>query len=296
MKARLLTSWLFVECKPQERWSRPKFFVRERIRARCYDKVTDMSASLTATDPADVVLSLPEWYPLKNIFRTVDRRDGMFVHNGAEHYLRVGLSALEAIERATEEISPATILDMACGFGRVTRALRGKFPDSRITVCDLTKEGVDFCAAHFNARGVYATTDFSTLDLKEKYNLIWVGSLITHIDAEQIRAFFHFLRRHLASRGHAVVTSCGPFVAGVVSANWHSKQPAYGIVVDKLGPMLDSFFKTGFAYADYPNQEGYGIALCSENWLRTEIGNAGGIMKSYTPIGWDNHQDVVSFV
>jgi SAM-dependent methyltransferase len=242
----------------------------------------------------DVVLSIPDWYPFKNVERTVDRRDGMFANN-IPHYFRVGLSALAAIENATKGVEPKAILDMSCGFGRVGRALRVKFPDARMTVCDIIKEGVDFCASRFDARGVYSTSDFNALKFNETYDLIWVGSLVTHIDAKAIVDFVGFALRHLSPAGAAVVTSHGDFVAGRVFERWRAKGAAYGIPADRLWPMMQSFFNTGFAYADYPSQKGYGTTFCSEVWLRGTVANAGGTVTSYVPHFWDNHHDVVSF-
>ncbi|MGG5887557.1 methyltransferase [Falsiroseomonas sp. HC035] len=48
------------------------------------------------------------------------------------------------MERALGEAEPQKILDLPCGFGRVTRVLRVRFPHASITACDLDREGVEF--------------------------------------------------------------------------------------------------------------------------------------------------------
>ena len=129
-----------------------------------------------------------------------DGRDG--------HYLSVGLSALRAIEDALGDAPapPRRILDLPCGHGRVTRVLRARFPDAAITVCDLDRGGVDFAAARFGARGVYSVEDFRELDLGEAFDLIWVGSLVTHLPELHTRRFLDCMARHMAPRSVLVAT------------------------------------------------------------------------------------------
>jgi SAM-dependent methyltransferase len=97
-------------------------------------------------------LILPEGFPFPNLITELSPKDTMF-DGRADHYLRVGLSALEAIEAGMFGApEPQTILDLPCGFGRVTRMLRARYPEAAITVCDLDRPGVDFSAATFGAR------------------------------------------------------------------------------------------------------------------------------------------------
>ena len=75
------------------------------------------------------------------------------------------------------------MLDLPCGFGRVTRFLCARYPAASITVSDLDRDGVDYCAARFNAQAAYSVRDFRDLQLGGAYDLLWVGSLITHLPA-----------------------------------------------------------------------------------------------------------------
>ena len=60
------------------------------------------------------------------------------------HYLNVGLSAIDAIDHALSKKNAAkevvSVLDLPCGYGRVTRTLRCRFPSAQFTVCDLEKK------------------------------------------------------------------------------------------------------------------------------------------------------------
>ena len=128
-------------------------------------------------------LALPPNFPLQNFLTEVSSADAMYAMNlSCEHYVGVGLSALKIFEYAITEgfIRPdglQSILDLPCGHGRVARVLRSRFPDADLTVCDLDRDGVDFCVNRLGARGVYSIMDFDKLDLGELFDLIWVGSL-----------------------------------------------------------------------------------------------------------------------
>jgi cyclopropane fatty-acyl-phospholipid synthase-like methyltransferase len=242
-------------------------------------------------------LAIPPTYPYQNLVRTLHKADGMFKNN-PKHYLDVGLSALSVIRRYTDfRVHPVvSILDMPCGYGRVARALRAHYPEARMTVCDLDQKGVDFCAASFSARGVYSNTDFDVLDLNEQYDLIWVGSLITHLDADTTARFCRFLVRQLSENGTAVVSSHGAYVAGRMREALKNEALLYGLKRDAMVSLLESYFVSGYGYADFPNAKGYGISLISADWLRQAISDAQGSMTEYLSHIWDRHHDIFACV
>ena len=132
----------------------------------------------------DKRLVIPANYPWSEVSTVISPNDEMLAGTDYAHYLAVGVSAMQNVHDTLKMhglSSPSSILDMPCGHGRVTRALRAVFPAADISVCDLNEDGVDFCAKHFDARPFLSSSDFSTLDLGRKFDVIWVGSLITHL-------------------------------------------------------------------------------------------------------------------
>lgn len=207
-------------------------------------------------------------------------------------YLDVGADALRAIKAAPGQVGPLSILDLPCGHGRIARHLRDAHPDAELFVSDLDEPGADFCAAEFRATKLTSSSDFTEIDWGRKFDLIWVGSLITHVDAQATRDFFDFLARHLSPEGSAVVTSHGPFVAGRLFLAGRS---LYGIDPQYEAAILADYFASGYGYHDYPLQEGYGISLASRRWISDAAGLAGLSVASHRDHAWDNHQDVVVF-
>jgi len=81
-------------------------------------------------------------------------------------YFLSGYSALSCIRKALDQAgkkSVPSILDFACGHGRVLRSLAANFPEATLTAVDSNKGGVDFCAKAFAAKSVYSNFDFSNL-------------------------------------------------------------------------------------------------------------------------------------
>ncbi len=233
------------------------------------------------------MLDAPDSPLLAGMVTLVADDDAMFADSAA-HYAHVGLSAARIIQRALAgRAAPTCILDLPCGHGRVTRVLRALYPDAAITVCDLDQSGVDFAAAHFGARGVTSQQDFRKLELGEVYDLIWVGSLITHLPEDQTRHFLDFAARHLSADGTLVVTSHGAYVAERLRA-WN-----YGLSDDAARGVLADAAMDGYGYRHYAGGEGYGISLVSPRWLEALLADGSLQLDAYEPRGWDDHQDVL---
>ena len=55
--------------------------------------------------------------------------------------------------------------------------------------CDIDHDGVDFCAATFGATPVYGHEDPADIEIDAPYELIWCGSLFTHLPPERWDGF-----------------------------------------------------------------------------------------------------------
>lgn len=205
-------------------------------------------------------------------------------------YMAVGADALRAISAALGPAIPRSILDLPCGHGRVARHLRAAYPEADLFVADLDEAGAAFCAAEFAATKLDSAPDFAGLDFGRTFDLIWVGSLITHLDAQATRDFFVFLARHLSPAGHAVVTSHGAFVAGRL---FLAQRSLYGMDPPVESAILQDYFRDGYGYRDYPGQPGYGISVASRDWIAGAAAGAGLRIDGHRDHAWDNHQDVV---
>jgi SAM-dependent methyltransferase len=180
-----------------------------------------------------------------------------------DYYYRVGRRAIDHVEAVMHVVGKTKvrgILDLPCGHGRIMRFLRAAFPDADLTACDIDRDGVDFCAAEFGATPVYSLEDPEQIEIQGDFDLIYCGSLLTHLDRERWAGFLDLFERVLSPRGILVFTAEGRFVA-----NRMEEEPP-SIEGDPT-TMLEEFRRTGFAYRDHRGQKGYGRTLSSPAWV-----------------------------
>jgi SAM-dependent methyltransferase len=232
-------------------------------------------------------LTFPDGLALPSIIADLSPNDTMF-DGSSDHYIHVGMSALNAIEAAmlgAEE--PRRILDLPCGFGRVTRILRARYPDAAMTVCDLDRPGVDFAAATFGAQGVYSVPNFRDLQLDGSFDLIWVGSLLTHLPEHQTRQFLDFAARHMGPNSRLIVTSHGEHVVTRLRSN------TYGLTDPAARGLIAQYMADGYAYRGYDGDECYGLSLVARAWYEALLEASPLRLEAYYDRGWDGHQDVL---
>jgi SAM-dependent methyltransferase len=211
-------------------------------------------------------------------------------------YLATGRSALKAVqlvEMAARKKGFVSILDMACGHGRVLRWLQAAYPDARLTACDLLQDGVDFCASTFGATPVYSTPSPAIEIFPDRYDLIWVGSLLTHLDADRWLAFMQLWHDLLAPDGVLVVTTHGELVAERMRVG-----NLYGYPETSILRTLRTYRHAGFAFLEAsPEEIDYGISIAKPEWVvRRLLEHPDFRLVLYTEALWANHQDVVAVV
>lgn len=232
-------------------------------------------------------LTLPANYRFPNLVKRLSPGDTMF-DGRDEHYLQVGLSALDVIEVALLGVpEPRTILDLPCGFGRVTRVLRARYPNATITACDLDRPAVDFTAKTFGAQAAYSEPNFRALQLDSQFDLIWVGSLLTHLPEHQTRQFLDFAVRHMGPNSRLVVTTHGEHVA------MRLRSFTYGLSEAAACGLIAQYLMEGYGYRGYDGNPNYGISLVAKPWYKTLLTASPLGLRSYHDRGWDQHQDVL---
>src|ERR1041384_2395959 len=232
---------------------------------------------------------------LSRVESLISYEDGMYKGDGA-HYFNVGLSAIHCIEEALNAAQITTvnnILDLPCGYGRVLRFLVERFPEARLTACELLPDAVRFCVETFGAVPAYSAYNLKELTLDTRFDLIWCGSLITHLDALRTLDLLEFFARQLAPGGLAVFTTHGDYVAENILA----RAEFYGLLSQSIPALVAAYRQDGYGYLDYPEAPGYGVSLTAPAWIRTPARAAGNLREVYFRArGWDNHQDVFGFV
>lgn len=101
-------------------------------------------------------------------------------------------------------------LEFACGYGRFTRHLVRVLDPSRITVCDLYTQAVDFQVEQFGVTGVYSELVPEDLVLPGRYDLIFVASLFSHLPDALFGRWLERLYDALEPGGTLLFSTHGP--------------------------------------------------------------------------------------
>jgi 2-polyprenyl-3-methyl-5-hydroxy-6-metoxy-1,4-benzoquinol methylase len=232
---------------------------------------------------------------LQGVSLNVHPFDTMYVPGQADHYMLVGLSAIRCIEAALESANIKVngirnILDFPVGYGRILRFLKAKYSEARICGAELDLPAMKFCVEQFSIETVTAPQDFSMLSTPEKFDLIWCGSLITHLNEKSAIALLRLFRDHLTDNGICVVSAHGQ-----TSAEWlRRKKCTYGLTPLEQEKVLQQYAQSGYGYGDYPDALGYGISLASPERMKKFISELGTCVFFQTT-AWDHHHDVYGF-
>ncbi|KQT85140.1 class I SAM-dependent methyltransferase [Aurantimonas sp. Leaf443] len=234
--------------------------------------------------------------------------DDMF-QGSRDHYESCGRQFADLIVAAAEKhgaASPA-ILELPCGYGRVTRHLVERFAPASITAADAMEPAVDFCVEEFGVTGVVVRPPLNGFNEVEddRYDVAAMGSLVTHLgEADAIEVLANFGRK-VAPSGIAIVTTHGVRAYDLLcKGTWHADQ------IDKTG--LDSlkaaYEGDGFGFvryrgdhvferktADSVGETYYGVSLIRREWLVNRMTENGFALDTMMEGGWDNHQDVFVF-
>lgn len=222
--------------------------------------------------------------------------DGDSMYDGStEHYFSVSRDALRAVLAAlhvTGRPEPKRLLDFGCGYGRVLRSLRAAFPSTELIACDMDPAALSSCVEAFGARAVTGAPDPDHIEQVTDVDLIWCGSVLTHLDAPQWGPLLRYFSRALAPGGVAVVTTHGRRMAMRAEAG-----KEYGLNARAIDRVLAAYKSCGFGYNDYAGYDGYGISLSSPGWAVQRALEAPDLrLAGYDEAAWDRHQDVMVLV
>ncbi len=230
-------------------------------------------------------------YKGRSINSTIALDDQMFARGQESHYFSVGEDGLNNVLASLVRSRRQTvqhILDLPCGHGRVARHLRAAFPDATISFCDIDSAGVNFCCQTFDGRAIYSLPELTQVTLGGPFDVIWIGSLFTHVDEARTLRWLRYLCTQLSDDGILLAT---------FHCTWSREvQKRYKMIGEKEWvSILRQADHTGFGYARYPGQDDYGISLARPSRL-IDLASAIEEVKilSYIERGWADNHDVLT--
>jgi SAM-dependent methyltransferase len=243
-------------------------------------------------------------YKARGVDRVLNPSDREWHDEGnwtQQHYFDVGEDALRLIVAALFSAGrpfPRRILDFPSGSGRVTRHLRAFWPDAEIWASDIHDDHLSFCAERFGVRIKTSVEDLTLLEFDEQFDLIFCGSLLTHLTESDTRGALRLIARSLSPTGIALVTFHGRHSS-------HVQRHCWKYLDDNLFRIAEEgAARSGFGFVAYPREERarlgiperYGVSFIKPQWVivQLEMDRAVRIL-GYVERAWDSHQDVVIF-
>lgn len=246
------------------------------------------------------------------INETVSPDDNM-VTTDLQAYFRTSHSGLECIlaglsaaGKQPEDIH--SVLDFGCAYGRIYRAIAAMFPHAQLTACDLMKDAAKFCAKTFGGDWVQSNENFSKVKFPREYDLIWLGSVFTHLPAYRWCALFALLANATEKGGTVIFTVHGERSIWQIE-NFLMKRNPHVIDADRYEIMKNTIQFVGFdfipskpAALKYQRRKGmgvsdgeYGFSFSAEWWV-TQLVNQlpEWQLVEYRKEGWGGNHDVVT--
>lgn len=210
------------------------------------------------------------------------------------HYWADGHSALDLIAKAMTLSGRAefqAILDFPSGYGRVLRHLVEAFPDAIVDASDIDPHALHFCREIFRIETILSSSDLANFEFERRYDLIWCGSLLTHLPKHRFHECLALFARSLMPDGVAIFTTHGRYSARFGRDTY--------LPADRFDRMHDAYLGDGFGYADYDDEDGplrgeYGVSLSSPSFVCKALEPLTDIrLLALIERGWNDHQDAV---
>lgn len=209
------------------------------------------------------------------------------------YYFWIGKTALDCIQAVAPGRSFQRILDLPSGYGRVLRFLCSAYPDADIFACEIVEGALAFCAEQFGVTPVTSSQVIGEIRLPGKFDLIWVGSLFSHLNERSANDFFSLFRASLAEGGllaFSVEAETGCQMAEAGDNYFGTGGP------DAIRQAIMGFRKNGFGFAPFKpgvtDLSDYGVTFIREDWLDARCRDHGFQKVAFITRGYARCQDV----
>ena len=155
--------------------------------------------------------------------RCVDPHDEMLVYAAAGSeastagfdYFRLGHDAARTVDQITTWAFPnargsIAVMEFACGYGRVMRHLAVRFAPEQLTGSDIDPDAIGFVRNELSVRCRLSVEVPEHLDWAERYDLIVVPSLFSHLPGNTFGRWLASLYRLLQPAWRAGVLGARP--------------------------------------------------------------------------------------
>lgn len=205
---------------------------------------------------------VPQWQELN---RAIDERDDMLDYalhlfdrdrdRALASYFQNGLEQLSLLKHIARWRGPVrTMLDFASGYGRLTRFLVHEHFAGAITVSDILEGGMEFQREQFGVRTILSTPHPELFAAGERYDLIFVASLFTHLPPATFTPWLRRLAALLEPEGLLI----------------------FSVHDESLAPApFDGIYFASTSESRVLDLEDYGSTWVTERYVRNQVASIG---------------------
>lgn len=173
-------------------------------------------------------------------------------------YLQSGKRMLDVIQQIARHgfgdlKNVRSFLEFACGYGRFTRHLVSHIPGNQVVVSDIYREAVDWQRQRHGVIGVYSTPSPRDFALSASFDIIFVGSLFSHLPKDLFESWL--------SRLYSMLSDVGIIVFSVHDIHLLQGNTAEG----------DVFVYNRASESDSLSHDIYGMTYVSESYVESVI-------------------------
>ena len=228
----------------------------------------------------DAELLAPLMADANRVSRRVDPRDEMLAFasdaagsaRGAFDYFRLGHDLDATVGQIAAWSFPGdeaiTVLEFACGYGRILRHLVARFSVDRVTASDIDTDALRFVAAEFGVATLRSAAEPEAIDWPQRFDLIVVPSLFSHLPDSSFARWIGALYGLLAPRGVLAFSAHGDHVVGDGSA---VDGILYRPVSEAAGRLAVDQYGTSYVTEAYVAEQ-IAVAIGSDRYGRVERG------------------------
>jgi len=156
-----------------------------------------------------------------NVNYSISKNDLMYRFSCLHHsnlaislqgYLNTGINAFNIINKVvnsafenSDEVKK--VLDFAAGYGRVTRFLTAFYPNKDVWASEIKPNSLEFLSEQFNCKTIQSSYVPEELPNNEKFDIIYVGSLFSHLPEDLFKRWLTVLYELLSPEGKLIIST-----------------------------------------------------------------------------------------
>jgi len=238
----------------------------------------------------------PTHFHQLNFKKVISEDDWMAKGKTSHGYFLRGYEALAVCHLAIKRsgVRVKDILDFGCGHGCVARMFEAQYPQATVYGQDVPEAWLSWCRKNLGIQTIKSPEKVSEVRLTpSSFNMIWVGSVFTHIPEVSFDHLLSELLSALKSPGLIVFTTAGYKVR-------IGFRPGNEKLISAEGgaEALQQYDATGYGFTPYVGgtYDGWGRAMVTMNRVLEKIQFHESRLISFQEGGWGNRQDVYAVV